>query len=331
MLDLAMAGSINYTFIIPHKNIPHLLVRCLAAIPRRPDVQIIIVDDASDPSVVDFAHFPGLDDPQVEVVFAKKGRGAGYARNVGLERAVGKWIVFADADDYYLDNLPAMMDRYVDSDADMVIFKEISCSVEGERLPDHPLQGLLFGRYFTHNDLNALKYHYYVPHGRFIRREAIGGLRFQEVAYSNDVLFFLRFQTGDIQICVVDEAIYAYVRRPNSLLQTQHWKNPYTRCHVAMDTLLYFKSKGDPNAWRYGMPMIPIHWWRRVRELNKWAALRLIPRIYRVTGYNLFPGFVRSLWASRHAKRRQHGNPAAPAGNPLQSGGISGESNSLSW
>lgn len=41
--------EINYSIIIPHKNIPHLLQRCLKSIPRRKDVQIIIVDDNSDP------------------------------------------------------------------------------------------------------------------------------------------------------------------------------------------------------------------------------------------------------------------------------------------
>jgi len=39
---------INYSIIIPHKNIPHLLVRCLDSIPQREDVQIIVADDNSD-------------------------------------------------------------------------------------------------------------------------------------------------------------------------------------------------------------------------------------------------------------------------------------------
>jgi cellulose synthase/poly-beta-1,6-N-acetylglucosamine synthase-like glycosyltransferase len=62
---------INYSIIIPHKNIPQLLQRCLDSIPRREDVQIIVVDDNSDANKVDFANFPGLNDPYVEVVFVK--------------------------------------------------------------------------------------------------------------------------------------------------------------------------------------------------------------------------------------------------------------------
>ena len=85
----------TYSIIIPHKNIPKLLQRCLDSIPRREDTQIIVVDDNSDPAKVDFTHFPGLSDPSVEVYFDKSGKGAGRARNIGLEHAKGKWLVFA--------------------------------------------------------------------------------------------------------------------------------------------------------------------------------------------------------------------------------------------
>ena len=45
---------INFSFIIPHKNTPDLLQKCLDSIPRRDDVQIIVVDDNSDADKVDF-------------------------------------------------------------------------------------------------------------------------------------------------------------------------------------------------------------------------------------------------------------------------------------
>ena len=110
-------ASINYTFIIPHKNIPELLKRCLDSIPRREDIQIIVVDDNSDPDKVDFEHFPGLNEPCVEVYFTKEGKGAGYARNIGLKYARGKWLLFADADDYFLSNVLDVVDEYIFEDS----------------------------------------------------------------------------------------------------------------------------------------------------------------------------------------------------------------------
>lgn len=51
---------INYSIIIPHKNIPKLLRRCLDTIPRREDVQVIMVDDNSDQEIIKFDCFPRL-------------------------------------------------------------------------------------------------------------------------------------------------------------------------------------------------------------------------------------------------------------------------------
>ena len=50
----------KYSVIIPHKNTPELLQRCLASIPKRVDIQVIVVDDNSDLDKVDFYHFPGI-------------------------------------------------------------------------------------------------------------------------------------------------------------------------------------------------------------------------------------------------------------------------------
>ena len=114
---------INYSIIIPHKNIPDLLLRCLDSIPRRDDIQIIIVDDNSNPQKVDFENFPGLGDPCVEVYFTKEGKGAGYARNVGLKYAKGKWLFFADSDDTYTSSFSKFLTDSKDLVADVVYFK----------------------------------------------------------------------------------------------------------------------------------------------------------------------------------------------------------------
>ena len=40
-----MNNTINFSIIIPTKNIPDLLQRCLESIPQRSDIEIIVVDD----------------------------------------------------------------------------------------------------------------------------------------------------------------------------------------------------------------------------------------------------------------------------------------------
>ena len=275
--------GINFSFIIPHKNVPHLLVHCLAAIPRRPDVQIIVVDDASDPSVVDFARFPGLDDPQVEVVFAKGGGGPGYARNVGLERAVGKWIVFADADDFYLDNLSEVMDRYVDSDKDMLIFRVVQ-QLPSPKMLLYDVFKPVFDRAIAFGNYEEIKRVY--PHlfARFIRRDLIGAIRFPEVAYAEDVMFSLRVSLTSKATEVVDEVIYCHVLVPNSAMRTNKWQQFYTRTKVRLDVYRFFERRGDTKWKEFGLDRTWRYWWYMTWKRNRWAALRLLPLVAIRTG-----------------------------------------------
>ncbi|MDD5816257.1 MAG: glycosyltransferase family 2 protein [Marinilabiliaceae bacterium] len=115
-----------FSIIIPHHNIPRLLQRCLDSIPHRPDLEIVVVDDNSDPKVVDFSHFPGQDDPRVHLIFDKVGGGAGHARNVALDAARGRWIICADADDFFLPSFNSLLNKYAHSDFDVVYFNAIS-------------------------------------------------------------------------------------------------------------------------------------------------------------------------------------------------------------
>lgn len=113
---------INYSIIIPHKNIPKLLQRCLDSIPVRDDVQVIVVDDNSDLDVVDFSHFPQWPGVNYETYFSKTTLFAGGARNVGMQYARGTWIVYLDADDLFIPQINVVFDKYKSCEADYVRF-----------------------------------------------------------------------------------------------------------------------------------------------------------------------------------------------------------------
>ena len=61
----------NYTIIIPHKNIPNLLERLLNSIPCRDDLEIIVVDDNSSDEIVDFNNFPFEGRTNYHVIYNK--------------------------------------------------------------------------------------------------------------------------------------------------------------------------------------------------------------------------------------------------------------------
>lgn len=129
-----MEQNIKYSIIIPHKNSPDLLKRCLESIPDRTDIQVVVVDDNSSSAIIDWnlerANFKG----NVELVLTKEGLGAGFARNKGLTYIKGKWVLFADADDYYQSHTFDVLDRQLTEN--MIFYTLILLLMSLERLAE---------------------------------------------------------------------------------------------------------------------------------------------------------------------------------------------------
>lgn len=69
-----------YSIIIPHRNIPHLLRRCLASIPARDDIQTIVVDDNSDSEYISGIQSVADEYPKAEFHYLRDTQGGGEER-----------------------------------------------------------------------------------------------------------------------------------------------------------------------------------------------------------------------------------------------------------
>lgn len=208
-----MNKMINYSVIIPHHNTPELLQRCIDSIPHRDDVEIIIVDDNSDPTIVNFDNFPGNDRTNVFHIFTKEGRGAGFVRNKGVEAAKGKWLVFSDADDYFTPHLQSVMDKYKEDDeTDIVFFNALSVNENGKtwsislnRIVDN------FQKHRPFSE-SIIRYGYWTPWSRMFKREMVvsHNVKFEELPTGNDMMFVLQSTKYARKVEVVTEPLYMY-------------------------------------------------------------------------------------------------------------------------
>jgi glycosyltransferase involved in cell wall biosynthesis len=252
-------NNFNYSIIIPHKNIPELLQRCLESIPVRDDVQVIVVDDNSDPDKVDFSTFPGLNRPYTEVYFTKEGKGAGYARNVGLSKAKGKWLVFADADDFFLDGFLNYLDKYLNSSADIVFFN-IKSVYSNNLKPAfrHMKVNKLIERSLSLDSVSVkkLKYSFLEPFSKLYNYNFIkkNNIQFQEVFFSNDTLFTLTAAIKDREIQVDNHPIYCVTVSNGSLTNIISRESLYTRIKVAIQANDLLVENGEA---KYKIPVIP--------------------------------------------------------------------------
>ena len=213
--------SPTFSIIIPHKDIPDLLMRCLRSIPVSEDIQVIVVDDNSVGADTYLERYSELSRPYLEFVRTTKGGGAGYARNVGLEHAKGKWILFADADDFFVDDMSEIIYSLVDSEADVIYFKNKAVlsdniSIRANR---SSYLNVRIDQYLADGDEWPVRFKTYVPWCKLIKRNLIvkNDIRFDELMYSNDVYFSLLTGYYSKIIEVVTRVLYVVTARSNSL------------------------------------------------------------------------------------------------------------------
>lgn len=249
----------NYSFIIPHKNIPDLLTRCVSSIPRRKDVQIIIIDDNSDPDVVNFEQFPFMEDPAVDIVFDKSGLGAGHARNLGLEKARGKWLIFADADDFFLYSIRQMLDDYIESEADLIFFQSISLDSDTYQLARELRSG---GNMYVNELLRGiegaediLRFCHHVPWCKIVRSQVVekNKIRFDEIKRCNDTHFSYLVGHYAKNIKGDKRAAYCVTDRANSTVKNPTAEKESLVNRVFTEELEFMNNNGYSKSRAYNI------------------------------------------------------------------------------
>lgn len=212
--------KINYSIIIPHYNIPDLLMRCLKSIPVRSDVQVIVVDDCSPGANEYKQRYPELSRPFVEFYSTLHGGSAGNARNVGLKHAKGNWVIFSDSDDFFTDDFSDILDEYVDNDSDIVIFNSkgvLSNDINIEY--DRDMRTEYFENYEKDADDLYFRFCCVTPWAKIIKRNFVEriGARFDETRYSNDYFFSVFTGFHAKKLLPVNRIMYVVTRRDGSL------------------------------------------------------------------------------------------------------------------
>ena len=97
------------------------------------DFEALCVDDGSTDGTWDILQSRAAGDSRFKVFRLGENGGQARARNFALERAVGEYVAFLDADDFYADDaLQLLHDAFRESvDTDCVLFDVVYCSEDG--------------------------------------------------------------------------------------------------------------------------------------------------------------------------------------------------------
>lgn len=239
-----------YSIIIPHHNSPELLERCINSIPIREDIDVIVVDDNSDEQYI-----PQIKDilqrhPHVIYRLTKEGLGAGYARNTGLQLIRSKWVLFSDADDYFLPNAWDIIDRYKDDPADIIYFHSICrFSDTGEPGDRHIHLAKKIDDFINcpnEEHEGRLRYNYNEPWGKMVRVSLIkdNNIQFEQTRWANDMHFSTIIGAYAKTIAADKSAIYCVTIAHGSLVHQHSIQSRKCRYEVMLRNNQYLRSIG---------------------------------------------------------------------------------------
>ncbi|UYO45317.1 glycosyltransferase [Rhodopseudomonas palustris] len=103
--------------IIPTYNSSAFVARCLESVQNQSikDIEIIVVDDFSSDGTLDVLKTYSRNDSRIEIIESPRKGMAGGARNLGIDRAKGRYISFIDSDDWidtdFFHSMSSALDR----------------------------------------------------------------------------------------------------------------------------------------------------------------------------------------------------------------------------
>ena len=277
---------------------PDLLLRAVNSIPDRAEIEIIIINNgtvALSDSLFDGRH-------NVQVIWDAVGKGAGAARNIGVDKAKGEWLVFLDADDYFTEGAFEYMDSRLQDKADIVFFK-VCCVRSEDGLPAyrHLAFNELIDRYMQTRDEGTLRYEWTSPWGKMIRSQLVKkhAIRFDETQAANDILFSLLTGFYAEHISADEKMIYCVTERSGSLTATPSLRNLSDRIDVCVRYNKFVRNhrlSRYQKSIMYYLSLIARHYGYGEALKRLWRSIR--------SGNNPFIGCTRWLQTTRNSNNQ---------------------------
>jgi glycosyltransferase involved in cell wall biosynthesis len=132
-----------FSIVIPLYNKEKYIKRAVDSVLEQDfdSFELIVVDDGSSDSSAKIASHSN--DPRLRLV-RKENQGEGLARNTGIDESIGKWIVFLDADDMWLEKHLSIIKEIIDTFEDVGMVSNVSVERESSSSIEHLPQCLKY-------------------------------------------------------------------------------------------------------------------------------------------------------------------------------------------
>ena len=218
--------KIKFSVIVPVYNTYSYIDKCLKSILNQnyENLEIIIIDDGSTDNVREQIEKFKKTYKNVIRSYRTKHRGVSNARNLGLKKSRGEYIVFVDSDDYLNYNIFYYIDNFND-DIDCFITQFKTYNLVTNELVNTDATELLPENINKRKHEDVLNEFYrtrtITPVWRFIVKSKIAkNIKFTKNIIFEDEEWSAKLLVKAQSFHLINEPCYIYVKRENSITST---------------------------------------------------------------------------------------------------------------
>lgn len=273
------------SIVVPVYNAEKELQRCVDSILGQSfsDWELLLIDDGSRDGSPALCDRLAQRDDRVWVCHKENG-GVSSARNLGIQKAEGEYLMFTDSDDtLFPETLATLYGKALETKAELVVCG-FTYYVEqnGRHVDNLPEKAFCGGgeAYLEERFLADFRREFFnPPWNKLIRRELLleNKIRFgEEYAICEDMAFSMQVLERCRGICVIPESLYCYHYKEADNLVHRFHENYY-------EALLYFREC----AWQcFGTLHARPELYEEINSYFVGKSLMFLHKIYRNSGYD---------------------------------------------
>lgn len=207
----------SVSVVIPTFNRPVLLAQAVRSVLNQtcPALEIIIIDNGSDSGCLN--ELSQIADSNDSIIFVRlrSNKGPGYARNLGIEKSRGDWILFLDDDDLICPDFIETCFESIrrEQNAEMVLTRAV-CFTEGlaTSYPRDAIGALNLGAY-KKDRMTTMLLNGITVGSCLIRKEVVGSVRFREDIWHGEDTIFWFMVMQKVKTLAINDVAFSGVRQ----------------------------------------------------------------------------------------------------------------------
>ena len=208
--------NIRVSIIMPVYNVERYLRQCLDSLFSQTlqKIEIIAVNDGSTDNCLQILEEYQSRYPNIMRIYSTENRGVSHARNYGLKKAKGEYILFVDSDDFIeKDMCEKLYNKAVTDKNDIVICTRYNVYEDrhtGELNREHIIMELINRSFNLYDHKYELAHILPFPWDKLFKRELLEGMEFPEKMRFEDIVFVYQVVVKATNIGIVNEPLYNY-------------------------------------------------------------------------------------------------------------------------